>query len=197
MRRFVSSFPWLAAGLAAALLVIVSLQKRELNRYITEDLRAEQVAQVGDHIPTFAARTTSGDTIIIGHLLEREGRQVVFLLTAACQFCRRTLPSWKAIASALRSADSLQIQSVALTTDSLPVAVAFADSQNLSVPLVPFPERKLAALSHASIVPQTWVLDSNGLVLYSRRGVIETQAGVDSVVGAAMQPMAGQLRRTP
>ena len=185
MSRFFQWFPWAAAVLLAALLVTVSLQKRDINRFVAEHRRADQVAQPGDYVPTFAGVGTNGETITVGRTNSEDARQVVFLLTAECQFCRRTLPSWTAIAEALATSRSPAVQVIALTTDSLPVARAFADSLELRFPLVPFPERKLVALTRARIVPQTLVLNSEGRVLYSRRGELNTRAAVDSVVAAA------------
>jgi len=83
---------------------------------------------------------------------------------------------------------SPRVQVVALTTDSMRAAAAYAESNQLPFPLVPFTTPKIISLYRAFSVPQTVVIDSNGRVLFSRNGVINTKQALDSVVAAAVKP---------
>ena len=123
---------------------------------------------------------------------EGDSLQLVVLLTSSCPYCKASLPAWSALAREL--SDSMRAVSIiALTTDSAHVATAYAVEHGLGFPLVPIPERRLAALFRAFTVPQTVLLGSDGRILYSRLGTLELGPSVDSI-RAAIRDRTGRPR---
>lgn len=122
---------------------------------------------------------------------------MLILLTAACPYCRQTLPRWTELAGRLaaRAPTAPAVQLVALTTDSLAVAAPYAEANGLPFALVPFPSRKHASLYRGFSVPQTVVIDADGRVLFARNGVLDTPAALDSVLSVALGPAPSGVDR--
>lgn len=73
-----------------------------------------------------------------------------------------------------------------MTTDSLHVAAEYERVNGLPFSLLPFPDRRHAALYRGFAVPQTVVVAGDGRVLFARSGVIDTLAALDSVLMVAL-----------
>jgi peroxiredoxin len=174
--------PWSLAAALAVLLLVLTARHRQLRHEYIEHRGAELRIQRGIYLPGIAATAARGEVVTVAQSPEGT-RQVLFLLTAACPFCAATLPSWKHIARELGSDERIDV--IALTTDPQNVAMRHARAVDLSVPLVSFPDRRAAWLYRAYTVPQTVVIDHEGLVLHVRHGVISTSEAADSVITAA------------
>jgi peroxiredoxin len=174
--------PWSLAALLAVTLLVVTARHRQLRHDYLEHSRAELRIQRGTYLPGISATAALGEAVTVAQAPEGT-RQVLFLLTAACPFCAATLPRWKHIAREL--APDEQVDVIALTTDPQNAARQHALAVDLSVPLVSFPDRRTAWLYQAYTVPQTVVIDHEGLVLFVRHGVIGTAEAADSVIAAA------------
>jgi len=149
-------------------------------------------------VPAFVGASVKGDSLTVGQRPPHE-RQVLFFLTSTCPYCRETLPHWKQLAERLSTSrrTSPRVQVVALTTDSMRTAAAYAESNQLSFPLVPFPTPKFISLYRAFSVPQTVAIDSDGRVLFSRSGVINTRLVLDSVIAAVLKPESQKVVGLP
>lgn len=171
---------WLA-GFAILVLAFTTIQlARRLDTLAAafDRLRLRSAApEAGGFLPTFAAATVDGDSVVVG---APDRRQLVFVLSASCPYCRATLPSWKALTVWTARQVERPVEVIALSLDSLPAARAFARAERLSFPVALFPSRQVQRLSRAGRVPQTLVLGGGGLVLYARLGVL-SDAAVDSV----------------
>jgi peroxiredoxin len=196
--RLVSFAP---KALTIALIVLVlalSYRNHSLRAEFIDHRRSDMRAERGDFIPTFTTRATDGQILTVAHNEDSTARQVVFVLTSTCPYCRQTLPSWGRITTRLRATGARPVSVIALTSDSLAEAKRFASAQQFAFPVVPFPERKLVTLSHARVVPQTLILNAEGRVIFSRRGVIATRAAEDSIVDAALRVLpAKKATRKP
>lgn len=167
---------------AIALVVVMALQARSLrSRY--DDLRKRVTEpHAGIFVPTFDAVTLEGNKVRIGRT-SLGGRQVLFIFTTTCPFCRASIPYWKQIAASVDTV-SEDVEVYGIAVDSISRAPRYVLEHRLPFPVLGFPERKLSHLYRASWVPLTMVLDSDGRVVYARRGVIESSATVDSVIAA-------------
>jgi peroxiredoxin len=176
-----------AVAFGLSLVIVAFLLRRvESQTALIRELEREiHVLQPGAFVPTFHTTTIAGDTITIGGRADTAARQVLFVLTTTCPYCRATQPVWMAMADSLRRvAPSVQVLGV--TLDSVNATLAYADSLQLSYPIARFPQIKLLAMYRAGLVPQTIVLNAEGRVLHSRTGVLEPGPGLDSIYGAAL-----------
>jgi peroxiredoxin len=180
--------PWALAAISTGFLVTVTRKYGRLSEQIVEHRSNDRHLRRGEYFPTFEATAVDGTPQIVGESAHLGDRQVIFLLTSTCPYCKRTLPTWKTLAGRLDSASHPNVRVFALTTDSLSAAMQFTNSHALGFRLIPFPASKLARLSRAYTVPQTLVLNHQGRVLYSRLGAMETRAAQDSVLKAVAAP---------
>lgn len=180
--------PWAFAAVSTGLLVTVTRKYETLSGQIVDHRRNDMHLRRGEYMPKFAGTTVEGAPRIVGQSARPGDRQVIFFLTSTCPYCKKTLPTWKALAAKLDSTRHANVRVFALTTDSLNIASDFARTHDLGFRLIPFPEPKLARLSHAYTVPQTLVVNHQGRVLYSRLGVMDTRVALDSVLAAVTAP---------
>ncbi|MEP6507759.1 MAG: redoxin domain-containing protein [Gemmatimonadales bacterium] len=185
--------PTILLAISCVAIALLTRHTHELRVSFLDHRRRETEATRGDYLPTFVARTTTGDSVVIGKLDDSTARQVVFIMTSTCPYCRKTIPSWRRIASRLSGSPTHNIAVLALTPDSARNAKWFGDFEKFAFPLVIFPDRKLVALSRATVVPQTLVLNSDGRVLYSKTGEITSKLMEDSVVSEALRQVASPI----
>ena len=180
---------------ASALIVVLATRHQRLTEaYRTLRLRTS-LPSAGAVVPTFRALTLDGDSITIGEGPDPLARQVLFVLTTSCPFCRQTLPTWARIADSVSTLRQGQVVVAAISLDSLGLTQDYVRQHQLRYPVVLFPAKKLRRLYRASAVPQTLVLDHEGRILYARTGLLEPQAVVDSIFAAlARPPRAVSLR---
>lgn len=182
--------PLMAVALVAASALVVVLAQRHqrlTEAYRTLRLRTS-LPSAGAMVPTFRARTLAGDSITIGEDPDPLARQVLFVLTTSCPFCRQTLPTWARIADSVSSLSAGRIVVAAISLDSLRLTEDYVHLHELRFPVLLFPAAKLRRLYRAAAVPQTLVLDHEGRILYARTGLLEPQAVVDSVFAAVSRP---------
>ena len=177
-----------SALLASLATIALLVQKhRDLSQRYHEQRARSMVLQAGDAVPAFRTRTTAGDSITVGE--SKSGtRQLLFLLTKECPYCRATLPYWKQIAAAVDTSPKMSVTAIAVALDSLPRMPSYLASFGINVPIVEFPSSRLRRIYRAVAVPQTIILNDSGSILYARTGVITDAQARDSVVLAALRP---------
>jgi peroxiredoxin len=165
--------------------VILAERHRDLSRAF-EKLRVwATLPHAGYIVPTFGTSTLDGSPVTVGAAATPETRQVLFILSTTCPYCRATLPVWERIADSLRRVLTPRIEIYAISLDPVESTLSYARAHRLSVPVLTFPERKLMALYRTEVTPETIVLDGAGRVLYARTGLLDGAAVVDSVLRAA------------
>lgn len=190
MPRRLRPVPLMAVALlaASALIVVLATRHQRLTEaYRTLRLRTS-LPSAGAVVPTFRAQTLAGDSITIGEDPDPLVKQVLFVLTTSCPFCRQTLPTWARIADSVSTLGPGQVVVAAISLDSLSPTQDYVRRHQLNYPVVLFPAQKLRRLYRASAVPQTLVLDHEGRILYARTGLLEPQAVLDSVFAALSRP---------
>lgn len=173
-----------ATGLAAAcvLLIILGTQLKEERKRNDDMLRRFTLPHTGMYLPRFETKTLTGDTVAIG-VSSDSGRQVLFVFTTTCPYCVASLPAWRAIADSVRLG-ALPARLFGITLDSTAATSHYVQVHELSYPVVRFPHRRFRQFYRATQVPQTIVLDDEGLVLYARTGQMDAGLGLDSVLTA-------------
>jgi peroxiredoxin len=176
----------LVAALVGLSLVTVELARRYADLSRSYDMLRQRsgLPHAGYFVPTFAGRTASGDTLQIGATSDVRHRQLVFVLTTTCPYCRQTLPVWSKLTDSARRLAGWTVDVIGISLDSAAATKRYGEAQGLGFPLVTFPSRKLKQLYRARAVPQTLVLDEEGRVLYARTGLLEPTATLDSVYRA-------------
>lgn len=138
----------------------------------------------GYSVPTFETRTLDGDPVRVGETTGEE-RQLVFVFRTTCPYCRASLKAWKGIASAVE-AQRAKVRVLGIGLDEDEALRAYREEHGLGFAVLRFPSEKLVRLYRARSVPLVVVLDSAGQVSYSRVGVLESEAAVDSVLAAVL-----------
>ncbi|HEX2188136.1 MAG TPA: TlpA disulfide reductase family protein [Longimicrobiaceae bacterium] len=175
--------PALALTAAAALVVVLSLKVRDLNDRYGQLLERATRPYAGMWVPTFRTSTLDGAPVTVGES-PGAGRQVLFVFTTTCPYCKTTLPAWDAIAAELDTVRSVPVAVYGISLDSADVTRRYAAANRLPFPVVRFPEDKLAAIYRAQTVPLTLVLDERGRTIHSRLGEMTERAAIDSVLAA-------------
>jgi peroxiredoxin len=192
--RLLRLLPSAALVTCAALLVVLAQKNRSLAQAYRDLRRRAVLPYAGYEVPAFTTTSLAGARVTIGHTDRPEGRQVLFILTTTCPYCRATLPVWKQIADSLRRISGPPIQVYAISLDSAHVTRAYADSFRLTFPALLFPQPKLRQLYRAVAVPQTVVLNGSGRVLYAKTGLLDASAVLDSVYRAVTSSPGGETK---
>ncbi|HEX8245390.1 MAG TPA: TlpA disulfide reductase family protein [Longimicrobium sp.] len=200
MDRITRILPYAALVAAAVLVVVLGKQKGDLiTRY--NDLQERYVRAMREPLPNsfmpaFQTSTLDGQPVTIGQL-PQAGRQVLFVYTVTCPYCKATLPAWKHIAGVVDTMTSPRAQVFGVSLDSADVTRRYAAANALPYPTVRFPEEKLVSMYRAGAVPLTLVLDENGRTVFARVGQISTPAAIDSVLAAVKRKDEPRPARRP
>lgn len=181
----------LALALLAATFLVVVLVRR-LDALSLAYSRVRTLASTlhgGSVVPGFQTTTIAGDSVTIGEAVDTNARQVVFVLTTSCPYCKATLPIWARMADSLGHPGATRVQVIALSLDSLDTSRRYAEEHQLQYPMATFPTTKLKRLYRANLVPTTAVLDHEGRVLYAHAGLLDNPAVLDSLYLAARAPV--------
>lgn len=188
------------AGCAAVSALVVLLSKRvvDLSEAYSELKTRSTLPHAGYVVPTIQAIALNGDSIVVGQLADSLGRQVVFVFTTTCPYCRATLPVWGLVFDSLARLPTAGVQVVAMSLDSTTVTSAYAAEHRIRYPVAFFPDWKAPRFFRARAVPQTLVLSHRGEVLYSHVGLLEKGPGLDSLFRSlAAQPKPARSVRGP
>lgn len=175
----------LAVGLlfASGLVLVLARQNRAHRAAYAELYRRTSRLVPGVYVPTFAATALDGRSLTVGEAANGR-RQVVFVFNTTCRFCYASLPAWKTIAARLDSAGHAGSTVIGISLDSADVTGRYIAANDLRFPVVRFPAPKLAPLYRALSVPQSYVLDESGRVVYAHTGLLNNPAIIDSIVDA-------------
>ncbi|MHB0961735.1 MAG: peroxiredoxin family protein [Gemmatimonadaceae bacterium] len=184
---------WVERALLAALTVLAFFliqdarlsraRELQLNRKLREPWR-------GNAMATFTARAIQGDTVTVARVPVGT-KQLVYVFTTRCAFCRRSNAHLVALRRSLDSAaveGQVRVQVVGISLDSLPETERYVKEQALGFPVVLFPERKLRLIYKTQVVPSLMLLTDEGRVILGRLGVFETTSAYDSLLKAALTP---------
>lgn len=182
MDRFFRYLPHVALAAAAVLVVVLGRDKRSLLDENTKLRERISAPYAGMYMPSFQTATLDGAPVTIG---EAPGtRQVLFVFTTTCKFCKATLPAWQRIAAEARTPDGQRPAVLGITLDSVDVSRKYVADNRLPFPVVRLVDDKLVSMYRAGSVPLTLVLDDKGRTIHSRLGEISTPEAIDSVIAA-------------
>jgi hypothetical protein len=168
---------WRVALVALSVFVLMMARSAQsLRDERRVDRLAQQALVAGMYVPTFPGLTADGRQIEIGG----PEPQVLLLLRPDGEYSRRSLATWQSLADKLDPGRPDAV--VAIRTDEFPGMSPNGSGFAMRLPLVSFPSRRMKAMFRGTLVPQTLIVDAEGLVRYARPGVFESAAAVDSVI---------------
>lgn len=182
-----------ALAAAAILVVVLGMRVRALNRENEELFRRLTRPVAGMYVPAFtSAALEGGGPVRVASPVR--GRQVLFVFTTTCPYCRTSIPVWKSIGATVEAAYGPG-SAVGVSLDSAQKTLAYVRRHQLSYPVVRFPDVRSERLYRTRSVPVTMVVDSTGRVVFSRVGELKAGVAVDSVLAAAgIKGRAAQAR---
>jgi peroxiredoxin len=181
-----------ALALAAALVVVLGMRVRTLNRENEALFRLATRPYAGMYVPAFSARSLDGGTVTVGSPARR---QVLFVFTTTCPYCRSSIPAWTRIGRAAEAAYG-RGAAIGLSLDSADSTQTYARGHALAYPVARFPDARTRSLYRSRTVPVTLVVDSTGRVVFSRVGEVKEGVETDSVlVAAGLRPPTASAQR--
>ena len=106
--------------------------------------------------------------------------------TAACPYCRASLPEWKHLTDSLRRSAAGPVDVVWLSLSARDSTVWYIQEHGIDG-VVAFPTtRKMPFVHRVKAVPLTLVYDHVGRVTHARPLALELRASTDSVISAAL-----------
>lgn len=96
--RISQSLSLVALAAAISLVVVLAKQKREMQRQAVGFYKQAVQPHAGFLVPTFRGATMNGDSVTVG-AAPPGARQILFVFTTTCPFCKSTLPAWRTIAA--------------------------------------------------------------------------------------------------
>ena len=135
---------------------------------------------VGSAAPVYQAVTLAGDSVTIG----RRGVPITLLNVWAtwCTSCREEMADLQALAAEYR-ARGLRVVAVSVDAGSETLVRRFVDSEHLTLPIVHDQSARVQTLYHVTGVPSSYIIDSTGVLRWSRTGGIH---GSTDVIKAAL-----------
>ena len=180
---------------ALALVLGLSVQLRLLRAAYADLEKRLREPHAGMYVPTVKAGGLPSDSVVLADTVPGR-RQLLFIFTTECPYCRASIPAWIRLAAAAESLTSPRVTVVGITLSALDSTRVFAAQHQLTFQVVRFPERKLVYIYKAQTVPVTMVLDTPGRVLYAHTGQVINAAVEDSVLAALRFEPAPSVQRT-
>jgi peroxiredoxin len=182
-----------ALAVAAALVVALGMRVRALNRENDALFLRATRPYAGMYVPAFTTRSLDGGAVTVASPARR---QVLFVFTTTCPFCRTSIPAWTRIGRAAEAAYG-RGGAVGLSLDGVDSTLAYVRAHGLAYPVARFPDARTRSLYRSRTVPVTLVVDSTGRVVFSRIGEVREGMESDSVLAAAgLRPPPASARRT-
>ena len=151
--------------------------------------------EVGDAAPDFTLPTPEGNSV---RLADQRGK-VVFLNFWAtwCPPCRQEMPSMESLYQRLRGRE-FEILAVSIDRNGEDAVPPFVAKYGLTFPVLLDPDSKIFRLYGVTGVPETFIVDRNGVILLkiigSQDWVKEEWLGYfDRVIGKRSDELAGEM----
>ncbi|MBQ1410174.1 MAG: TlpA family protein disulfide reductase [Oscillospiraceae bacterium] len=163
MSRMIKKLAWgLALVLLAVVLVIANLPEKKA---------AVSGAQVGECLPDFSVTSVDGESFTLS---DQRGKVVVINLWATwCTPCVKELPNFDRLQAERSDVAVLALHAPPVTSD----VKAYLDSFDYKIPFAVDEDGKLCELLGAStVLPQTIIVDADGIVTYNRVGALSYES---------------------
>ena len=164
-QKTTSSKFWIAVlavftGLATVQIVFLTLQNRELKRSIGVANAGQRVEALkpGDKLPAFNGINAVGMETKVSY---DEGDHLLFITSTKCQWCEKTVPSWKEIAETVKGKS---VQAISISIDGKGEIESYIKNRGLNFDVLNFPDPSLLQAYKAFSTPQTILVKQGGRV---------------------------------
>ena len=169
--------------LMSLLVVVLGLQKKELQAENATLVREQGYPRMSDWIPEMQRKAIDGRDVRIGQT--EGGRQIILLFTTKCVHCIASLPFIKEIARRAQEAD---VEMIGVTPEDNVAEIAkFMAEHSLSFPVVSIQDNKELGLLHFRLSPTLLVLSRYGRVEHVKVGRITSDEDAFGIVTAARE----------
>ena len=171
----------LSALLAAcALVVVLVLQNRALQRDFADFTREEAAPAAGDWWPSLAVRDdATGRARTLGRA-DPHRLQVLYFFEPDCLHCRATAPAVRMLEAAT-ARERLAVDMVGISHAPAPVRDAYMHAEAFDFPAVAGTHR-IASLFRLKVVPLLVAVDGEGRVAYAHAGELVTRDEVEHLL---------------
>lgn len=177
------------ALIAAALIVVLSLQVRALSGYKRQVQYMKAFPHAGQWVPAVRVATLTGDSMTLGET--QPGRaQILIAFSTSCPFCLATLPKWKAMTDSLLHDPQRRFDVVWISASTWDSTRAYVATHGINAVVARMPTAKMAKVYQFKTVPLTVVFDHFGRVAHAHASVFNNKAAMDSIYNAAYRAVA-------
>lgn len=179
---------------ASVLVLVLANQNRTLRAKQRELVDRILYPYPGLLVPEMRVVSIAGDTSVIGSA-KAANTELLFFFTTSCDFCKRSLPAWNALADSLAvlRATSAVVYGVSLSSRDSTQAYAEENNLRFRVVMLTDPRMRTFYRARARAVPVTAVLGQNGRYSFVVLGAMTSSSTVDSVLRVArLAPMMAQ-----
>ena len=164
-KRLYSAFLHLAVVMLAIQVVILSNQNRRMKEAAGGS--APDGLKIGDTLVLQGVSPVNSRLI----LDTTSARQLVFIFTTSCPFCKQTVPMWNKLAARLQRS----IPIIAISLDSRDSTIEYVKGNNLSFAVAfPLDAGRFKKLNKIVGVPMTLVRENSGKVLRLWKGKLDS-----------------------
>ena len=179
-----SLFVQIALLAACALVVVLSVQKRQLQ----EDYDALAIAglqpQVGSWVPATEGRTATGERLMLGQAARR--LQMLYFFDPDCAVCQASAPQVHELAAMLARGDVPETDLYGVTASLEALAPTYARTGGFDFPIV-HSSSKIRSLFSVSIVPLIVVVDADSRVVYAHAGQFDRKDAASLLSAVRLQ----------
>lgn len=172
--------PIIGLALALAVVALLAARHRELRTEYERLLEQAFWPHPGMFVPVVPVTTLGWDSVPVG--APTSGRiQLLLFFTTTCPYCRASLPAWNAITDSL--ADDHRVEVLGIQLDSV-ITAQYAAEHDLRFDIARVLDRRVVELFRVRGVPLVVAVNSEGRVVYVRRGELIAPMALDSVLQA-------------
>ena len=148
------------SGLATIQIVFLTMQNRELKRSLGVANAGERIDALkpGDKLPAFNGINAAGMETKVSY---DDGDHLLFITSTKCQWCEKTLPSWKEIAETVKGKS---VQAISISIDGKGEIESYIKNRSLNFDVLNFPNASIQQVYKAYSTPQTILVKQGGLV---------------------------------
>ncbi len=162
--------------LVTAMTLLLAWRVQSQNETIAE-LVAPRSLRVGDKAPELTSTTSDGKPVSLRYG-PAEKPKLVYILRSTCPYCAKMMHRWQRL-SYLGQRQGLEV--LGIVTDGLDGAKKVASEYHLDFALTIFPDHETETRFVVRHVPQTLLIDGDGIVRVSKVGLFD-QAVEDNLL---------------